>query len=62
MSVCIVCVICIVIYFYQRWKKELQKNREKVLGGSEKKEKDKKEVMLCMVVWFVKFNNPPMIS
>ncbi|KAG1946997.1 protein FAM133A [Pimephales promelas] len=27
----------------ERWKKELEKNREKVLGGGEKKEKEKKE-------------------
>lgn len=33
---------------FQRWKKELEKHREKILGGGEKKEKekdkDKKEV------------------
>lgn len=47
-----VCVICVVTHFHQRWKKELEKNREKVLGGGEKKEKekDKKEVMLCTVI------------
>uniref|UniRef100_A0A8C1AZF4 Family with sequence similarity 133 member B n=1 Tax=Cyprinus carpio carpio TaxID=630221 RepID=A0A8C1AZF4_CYPCA len=27
----------------ERWKKELEKNREKVLGGGEKKEKDKEK-------------------
>lgn len=26
---------------FQRWKKELEKNREKILGGGEKKEKEK---------------------
>ncbi|XP_073678175.1 protein FAM133 isoform X1 [Garra rufa] len=39
----------------ERWKKELEKNREKVLGGGEKKEKDKekekKEVRVDEVIW-----------
>lgn len=42
-------------HFSQRWKKELEKNREKVLGGAEKKEKDKekekKEVMVNVEIW-----------
>lgn len=38
--------------FSQRWKKELEKNREKVLGGGEKKEKEKekKEVRVGAVI------------
>lgn len=45
-------IICAFIHFSQRWKKELEKNREKVLGGGEKKEKDKekKEVRVDVVI------------
>lgn len=28
---------------FQRWKKELEKHREKILGGGEKKEKDREK-------------------
>lgn len=37
--------ICHGVQCVQRWKKELEKNRERVLGGGDKKDKkDKKEV------------------
>lgn len=29
------------VMIVQRWRKELEKNREKILGGGEKKEKEK---------------------
>jgi len=47
----IVLIICALSHFSQRWKKELEKNREKVLGGGEKKEKEKKEVRVGVVIW-----------
>lgn len=31
------------LIIFQRWKKELEKNREKVLGGGDKKEKEKEK-------------------
>lgn len=45
-------IICALSLFSQRWKKELEKNREKVLGGGEKKEKEKekKEVRVGAVI------------
>lgn len=47
-------IICALSRFSQRWKKELEKNREKVLGGGEKKEKEKekekKEVRVGVVI------------
>jgi len=47
----IVLIICALSHFFQRWKKELEKNREKVLAGGEKKEKEKKEVRVGVVIW-----------